>query len=325
MFRGGWQSEMAAIALSDDEERNEMALTDRLRTLREHSLLTTMERGERMRYGMLETLRAFGQETLVTEETRLLKSRHAAWFLEFACRAQAGLRGPEQTACLDRLEEEQENLRAALQHLTDYDPLNGLRLANALYWFWYVRGYYREGEQWLMTLTDKVFADGNTERAWGLLAAGHFANCQSDNALAMRRYEAARALFEQTDDPWGQAHVLCRMGNAAQEMLDVVTAQQLCARSVARFRALNDSPGLILALFYYASALAEVNSEQSLAAFQEALVLADARCDIRFQALLQHCCCKFLSYRRGSAPSVSGLPPGIPMSAAFARPASALL
>ena len=291
-FRGGWYEEMARIACDADHSLSETADTERLGTLREHSLITVQETGDRMRYGMLETLRVFGQEMLSTEETHLLLERHAAWFLEFAREASVELHGREQARWFDRLEEERDNLRAALEYSAVNAPALGLQVANALYWFWYVRGYFREGEQWLTLLLKGDTESPIAERAWGLLAAGHFANCQSNNTLAVSRYEAARALFEELGDERGVAHALCRLGNAAQEMLDNETGYRLCAESVARFRVLNDPNGLLLALFYYANTLLEVDvGETGLAVFHEGLALAETLGDIRFQSLLQHCLC----------------------------------
>jgi non-specific serine/threonine protein kinase len=295
VFRGGWQEEMATVACfpattcSPADEESELA--EGLRILREHSLITVHEAGERMRYGMLETLRTYGQEMLTAEEADRVQARHAAWFLKFAQEAAGQLRGPEQVYWLNRLEQEQDNLRGALEYGVAQDPDLGLRLANALYWFWYVRGYFRAGEQWLTELLERAPDAPPSERAWGLLAAGHLANCQSNNGAAVARYEAARALFEQLQDETGVAHTLCRLGNAAQEMLDLTTADRLCAESIARFRTLNDPFGLMVALFYYANVLEALRSEQTSACFEEALTLAEAQGDLRFQALLQHCLC----------------------------------
>ncbi|HLK54931.1 MAG TPA: BTAD domain-containing putative transcriptional regulator, partial [Chthonomonadaceae bacterium] len=64
VFRGGWREEMAEVAWETEAGGSEAARAEGLRTLREHSLITVQEVGERVRYGMLETLRAFGQEML---------------------------------------------------------------------------------------------------------------------------------------------------------------------------------------------------------------------------------------------------------------------
>jgi predicted ATPase/DNA-binding SARP family transcriptional activator len=290
VFRGGWTQETAVVALEEGDPHAGEELMHDLRTLQERSLISAGESNGRMRYRMLETLREFGQETMEEEEARQTRRRHAMRFLALAQEANARLRGPQQVYWLDWLEEEQENLRAALDRWREDDPLTGLRLANALYWFWYVRGHYREGEERLNALLDRCPEAAAEERARGLLAAGHLANCQSDNAAAFSRYETARRLFERTGDAEGVAHTLCLMGNAAQETLQTDRAIQLCAESVARYRALNHPPGLTTALFYLANVLA-VNGrlEEGVRGYEEAIRLAEAQGDIRFQSTLIFC------------------------------------
>ena len=62
-----------------------------------------------------------------------------------------GCAGAEQAAWLDRLEREHDNLRAALawSQSTPGAAEAGLRLAGALWSFWYMRGYFTEGRRWL--------------------------------------------------------------------------------------------------------------------------------------------------------------------------------
>jgi predicted ATPase/DNA-binding SARP family transcriptional activator len=293
VFRGGWREEMAEVALDPDDDAGGTRI-ERLRRLQEHSLIAGRVIHEHIRYSMLDTLRAFGQETLTVEDAESVRMRYAAWLLEFAREANAMLHGAEQTLWLDRLEEEQENFRNALEFLADNDPATGLQLTNALYWFWYMRGYYREGEQFLMALLARSPHHLILDRAWGLLAAGHLANCQSNNAAAAERYEQALALFETAGDLRGQAHAICRLGNAAQEMMDLTTARRLCAEGVKCFRTLDDPPGLLLSLFYYGNTLddsADADVERGRAVFQEGLALAEALGNVRFQSLFQHCLC----------------------------------
>jgi hypothetical protein len=59
------------------------------------------------------------------------------------------VRGPEQAIWLARLDEEHNNLRAALQWWLSQDEIMlGLRLAIALRPFWYMHGHLSEGRRW---------------------------------------------------------------------------------------------------------------------------------------------------------------------------------
>ena len=56
------------------------------------------------------------------------------------------IEGPGQPEAPARLEVERDNIRAALRWFTrDADAAAGLRMAAALWTFWYIRGYATEG------------------------------------------------------------------------------------------------------------------------------------------------------------------------------------
>ena len=74
-----------------------------------------------------------------------MQSRHAEFFLALAEEAEPVFGGLEEAAWLKRLEDEHDNLRAALLGAGDKNGRLGLRLAAALWWFWSGRGYFGEG------------------------------------------------------------------------------------------------------------------------------------------------------------------------------------
>jgi tetratricopeptide (TPR) repeat protein len=92
---------------------------------------------------MLETVREYALELLANDRHRVADC-HARYFLQLVEAAE--LRGHEQGRWLDVLDEEQDNLRVALDHahLSD-DPETEVRLVVALWRFWWLRGYLVEG------------------------------------------------------------------------------------------------------------------------------------------------------------------------------------
>ena len=65
--------------------------------------------------------------------------------------------GGEQRAWFLRLEAERDNLRAALQWLYyQGEDVLALRLAAALGYFWWMRGYFAEGQRYLEDLLERV-------------------------------------------------------------------------------------------------------------------------------------------------------------------------
>src|SRR5581483_3792648 len=126
----------------------EIDLLDRVSALVEQSLLRRSDNAnDEPRFAMLETLREFGLEQLAASgEATTLGQAHAAWFLDFAERAAAGLQLVADAALLDSLEAEQGNLRAALRWLIDHEAADAsLRLAVAVEPLWFTRGQASEG------------------------------------------------------------------------------------------------------------------------------------------------------------------------------------
>lgn len=108
-------------------------------------------------FGMLETVREYAWERLAAEVKLATAQRaHAHYFLALAESAAPALHGRDQRAWFFRLEREHDNLRAALRWLLDQAGSDdsdvaaeweaGLRLAGALGYFWYLRGYQRRAD-----------------------------------------------------------------------------------------------------------------------------------------------------------------------------------
>ncbi|HEV3171271.1 MAG TPA: hypothetical protein VGZ32_13055 [Actinocrinis sp.] len=124
------------------------------------SLVVAAPRGGEMRYRLLETIREYARERLVESgRERSVRDRHARWYARLAERADRYLRGPEQVRWLKRLDEAEDNFRAALawvQHCEDADTM--LRLCAGLAWYWMLRGRNdgREETRAAVELADRV-------------------------------------------------------------------------------------------------------------------------------------------------------------------------
>src|SRR5215204_2923767 len=92
---------------------------------------------------MLETIHEFALEKLEeSSNAEAIRRGHAEYFLALAEEAEPGLWGPEDATWLDRLEQEHDNMRAALSWAIKYEEAElALRLGGALRWFWYMEGY----------------------------------------------------------------------------------------------------------------------------------------------------------------------------------------
>ena len=123
-------------------------LLDALASLVEKSLVRQSEGGAgEPRFGMLETIREFAIEQAVERGSwDDLRARHAAQFLAIAEASARHVMGSEKRTWLDRLEEDHDNLRAAISWATETGAAEtALRLGSALWRFWQMRGYLAEG------------------------------------------------------------------------------------------------------------------------------------------------------------------------------------
>lgn len=139
VFTGGFTLE-AAEAVCDAD-------LDTLGLLVDKSLVRRTDE----RFVLLETIREYAEEQVVAAgDLDELRRRHAAYFVGFAERAAPELTGERQALWLERIARDHENLRAALQTLDrEGDRESMLRLSSSLVLFWFVRGFYAEGIDWL--------------------------------------------------------------------------------------------------------------------------------------------------------------------------------
>lgn len=260
VFVGGFTL-AAAEEIAGTEATAETTL-DSLTALVEQSMLRTLPAtppDTDIRFRMLTLLREYAGERLTArDEMEEVHRRHLLYFLALARQGDKALRGAGQLAWLRRLEADHDpqgsfgsNLRAALAWSTERsgrDAHSGLALAAALGWFWYMRGHYSEGNEWLArTMTtapdapplDKALAAKS--RALLLSALGRY-----DDAIPL--FHESLGLFAQHPDPIGQGDALNWLGRAEFRHKRYDTAEALCAEAVTVFQAAGDRFGEALAL-----------------------------------------------------------------------------
>jgi tetratricopeptide (TPR) repeat protein len=208
-------------------------------------------RGER--FLLLETIRQYAREKLLDAgEAEQLRNRHLDFFLHWAEQAGPRLRGAKQLEWLDRLEAENDNLRAALEwSLTraEYGEVS-LRLAGTLFLFWRHGSYVSEGRAWLRrALATPTAPLAGAARAQALYADGFLAHCQSDTT--------ATALLEESISLWralgspgkiGLAYALAELGEDMRWQGDLGMARSLESEAVTLFREENERWGLAYSL-----------------------------------------------------------------------------
>jgi predicted ATPase/DNA-binding SARP family transcriptional activator len=245
VFRGGWTWE-AAEAVCEEP----LAL-DYLAQLRECSLVVAEEVGEETRFGMLETLREFGQEYLeASGEMPRVRQQHADFFHGLAEEAVPKLRGSEEMAWLDRLEREHDNLRSALEWLgAQGQGEAGLRLGGTLWRFWEIRGHWTEGRERLAGLLALREAEaGTAARAAALQGAGWLALRQGQYGTAQALLEERLAIHRELGNKGDIASSLSSVGIAAGLQGEYGAARALHEESLAIKRELGDKSAIAASL-----------------------------------------------------------------------------
>lgn len=246
-FAGGFTLE-AVEAVCADEQILPHEILDLLTNLVSKSLVVFEERDGEARYRLLETVRQYARDKLLeTGEAARIRTLHRDWFLAFAERAEGALQGPDQALWLKRLETEHDNLRAALEWSSN-DAEIGLRLAGALWFFWYLRGYVSEGRDWLRQFLQRAEQAPSPLRAKALYGTSMLARAQDDYAQATALLEESLKLYRALKDNRGVASVLGNLGVIAFARGDYARATKLHEESLEHFRELGDRVGIASAL-----------------------------------------------------------------------------
>jgi tetratricopeptide (TPR) repeat protein len=215
------------------------------------------------RFTMLQTIREYALERLVMSgEAATLRRRHAAYVLDLAEAAEPALMGAGQVAWLARLQAEHDNVRAALAWARETNEVAlGLRMAAAVWRFWWLHGHLSEGMGWLNQLlavsdgAEATLGDGRGAvapsiaiRAKALQGAGMLAYWQHDYGRAVALTESSLQLYRELDDRRGIAAALDGLGIVARERSDFERAAALFEESLALQRTIEDEWGIAFSL-----------------------------------------------------------------------------
>ena len=251
VFVGGCTVDAVEAVAGDNPAR--VSVLDLIGSLLDKSLLQEVEgTNSELRFMMLETLREFGLEQLeASGEQATIQHRHANFFLSIAEQTEARLESAGQVEWINRMEQEHDNLRAALEwsKTADGTAETCLRLAGALGLFWEARGYYSEGRERLAAILLTDPARGRTAaRARILTRASELAYRQSDYPATMSFAGESLAIYREVGDRQGIASALIKLGNAATEMGDYAAASGFLEEALKTWRELEDKHGIARAL-----------------------------------------------------------------------------
>lgn len=223
------------------------------------------------RFDMLQTIQAFAAERLQEAgEAEDARFAHAIFFLKLAEASEPHLRGPEQRIWLDRLEAEIDNIREALRFFRQSSEFaRGLRLASALQWFWWERGYLREGQDWLTSLLTLGKMAPPAVRAKALDGASYLASSCGQSQAAIAFSEESLGLKRHDDDRAGVAWAQAYLAVAHYRLGDVAVARTVGEQSLATFRELGLIEGVSFAIAYVGLAAQDQGDDEAARSYLE--------------------------------------------------------
>jgi predicted ATPase/class 3 adenylate cyclase len=253
VFSGGRTLE-AIEAICDAKGDLPVDALDGVSSLLDKSLLRQEEGPEgEPRFVMLETIHEYARERLeASGEAEEVRRLHAEYFLALAERSEPELTGPDQLACLERLEAEHDNMRAALQWSLEKEPETAFRLAGMLARFWEIRSDFSEGSRWLeAALRQSGRPNTITEaatRAKLLSEAGTFAWHRGDYDKATALHAEALELYRELGDDGGVAFSLMCLGAQYSALGDDERAAPFFEEALALARMIGDRRNIVTTL-----------------------------------------------------------------------------
>jgi len=222
---------------------------DTLQSLLDKSLLERRENGGEPRFSMLETIREYGLERLEESgEADGIRRRELRWLVDFAEAMVPGLRGDDAPALLDRMEQEYDNVRDALQaSIRLGEAETGGRLAVALWRVWLLRRPPREALTLLQPLVRELPA-GSPVRAQCLLMVSNSLLGLGRAGEAREPSDEALEIARQAGDAYLLSRALNDVAIGSLERGDVDRALETAEENLAVLRSIGDETRLATAL-----------------------------------------------------------------------------
>ncbi|MGN6699971.1 MAG: ATP-binding protein, partial [Thermomicrobiales bacterium] len=248
VFVGDWTLEAAEAVCGDSGGRALDVLTG-LESLVSKNLVqhsAGVDSAPRLR--LLETIREYALERLAAsgaqDEASELFRRHAVYYLALA-ETEPAVRGPAWGAWLARLDQEYDNVRAALGWALDAgETALLLRFGVALRRFWHARGEVSQGRRWLAAALAGDDVPAAELRARAIHTLANLAHYQGDYQQAQALYAESLRLRRAIGDQSGIAGSLASLAEVHQNQGNYAGTRALHEEALAIWRALGDVRGI---------------------------------------------------------------------------------
>ncbi len=284
VFQGGFTLE-AAESVCSDEAMDALEVLDLIPSLVDKSLVSADTNRAEARYALMETIRQFARD-LFDDHGRAeeFRRRHAEYFVGLAEAAEPHVRGVDERLWWGRIDADLDNLRQAMLWSAESAyPELGLRIAGAIWRFWWFTIRHSEGIRWLRaTLKAAGERAGEVIIAKGHLGLGTltgFVNLLDESeehlTLALKAY---RRLDAKGVDPALLRHgyTAALINLASFRVDDVERSIEMNSEAVEVSKRYDDLAGYTVAMGNIAEGHARLGDlEQSRAEFEESIASSE--------------------------------------------------
>lgn len=255
-------------------------ILDQLMLLLDQSMLQSQDRSDgEPRFILLETLREYALEQLqAAGEMETFQRRHASYYLQWVEAIEPPPLVPDLLDWMKQLSDEHDNIRAALQWALDHTAYEmATRIAGAIWKFWQIWGYAKEGCLWLEKILEKSQGQLIPARTKALWGAGWLFVVIGDPRKGQAYFEEGERLSRAWNDQTYLAKALNGLGAIARNNGEFEKAQIAYEESLYLFRQVNNPEEEGWALLHFGVTALEQGDlpraitllSESLKAFQE--------------------------------------------------------
>lgn len=290
VFAGGFAFDAAEWIGSDIPGADTL---DDLGALVDGSLVRQQDRGDRAFFTMLSTVREYALERLAElPDAADIHERHARYFVRLGEQARRELEGPRQRVWLERLADDDENLRATARYLLDTRQWSAAtRFAWSLYLYWWLDGHLGEVREWMGEAFDAGDELDEPARARALYFTRAIAFWQDPDEWLVPGLGESADLFHREGERSGEALALISLALAvlgAREP-DPARADEKLETSLALFRDAGNGWGEAMALVTLGRvALLTQDVHAAVSRFEESLTVARRQGDDLGESIAFH-------------------------------------
>lgn len=285
VFVGGFTLEAADAVCAG--KNPEVPMLEQLASLVDKSMLQHGRRENGApRFFMLETLREYALEQLeALGQTQAARRQHWTYYLHLVESIEPPPKEPDLPTWMKQLEEEYDNIRAALKWSLEQDEVEAaLRIAGAVWKLWQIHGHVEEGAEWTRIILSRSRGHISEARAKVLWGAGWLGMVKGNLDQSREYFEEGAAISRKVGNKRYLGLSLHGIGAVARGQGDFESSRAAFDESLPLFQDMGNTEDIAWTFEHLgATAMEQGDFDQAILYLSQALKL--------FQELQQNWAC----------------------------------